>query len=112
VPEVLTTAQAADASNAPFTADEQATISSNLGDVKQLMREQFGLTAEQLAAIDQRYLLQDCHRRNHAPIFSIGQNDNEMPEPQPWHLTPVDVTLDEDGQPEAVSAGSGSGWPT
>jgi hypothetical protein len=54
VPEVMATAQAAGASNAPFTADEQAEISNRLDEVKQLVREQFELTDEQLAAIDQR----------------------------------------------------------
>lgn len=54
VPEVLTAAQAADASNAPFTADEQANIGGKLDDVKQLVREQFELTAEQVAAFDKR----------------------------------------------------------
>jgi hypothetical protein len=54
VPDVLTTAQSADASNAPFTRDEQAEISNRLDEVKQLVREKSELTDEQLAAIDQR----------------------------------------------------------
>jgi hypothetical protein len=54
VPEIMATAQAADASNAPFTPAEQAEISNRLDEIKQLVREQFELTDEQLAAIDQR----------------------------------------------------------
>ena len=53
-PDVMAKAQSADASNAPFTPDEQAEISNRLDEVKQLVREQFDLTDEQLAAIDQR----------------------------------------------------------
>lgn len=54
VPEIMATSQAADASNAPFTPDEQTEISNRLDEVKQLIREKFELTDEQLAAIDQR----------------------------------------------------------
>jgi hypothetical protein len=54
VPDVLTSAQAAEASNAPFTPNEQATISNRLDEVKNLVREQFELSADQLRAIDQR----------------------------------------------------------
>jgi hypothetical protein len=54
MPEVLTAAQAADASNASFTPDEQAGIGRHIDEIKQLVREQFELTSEQLAAIDQR----------------------------------------------------------
>lgn len=54
VPEILAEAQSADASNAPFTPDEQAEVASRLGGIKQLVRDQFELTSEQLAAIDQR----------------------------------------------------------
>ena len=50
----MATSQSADASNAPFTPDEQAEISNRLDEVKQLVREKFELTDEQLAAIDQR----------------------------------------------------------
>lgn len=54
VPEILAAAQAADASNAPFTADEQDEIARRLDEVKQLVRAQFELTDEQLATMDQR----------------------------------------------------------
>jgi hypothetical protein len=47
-PEVLTAAQSTGASNTPFTPDEQAEISDRLDAVKQLVRKQFELTAEQL----------------------------------------------------------------
>jgi N-6 DNA Methylase len=72
VPELLTAAQDADASNAPFTVEQQAEIAHRLDEVKRLAREQFQvldpaagtggflvkahehLTDEQIAAIDQR----------------------------------------------------------
>lgn len=54
VPAILATAQSEDASNEPFTPDEQAEIARRLDEVKQLVREQFELTSEQLAVIDQR----------------------------------------------------------
>jgi len=54
VPDVLAAAQAAEASNAPFTPDEQAEITRRLDEIKQLVRETFELTDDQLAAIDQR----------------------------------------------------------
>jgi hypothetical protein len=54
VPEVMAASQVADASNAPFTADEQAEIARRLDEVKQLVRDQFELTSEQLATVDQR----------------------------------------------------------
>jgi hypothetical protein len=54
VHDVLTAAQAAEASNAPFTPDEQAEITRRLDEIKQLVREKFELTDDQLAAIDQR----------------------------------------------------------
>ena len=54
VPDVLTAAQATEASNAPFTPDEQAEITRGLDEIKQLVRKKFELTDVQLAAIDQR----------------------------------------------------------
>jgi hypothetical protein len=54
VPEILATAQAGGASNKPFAPDEQAEISRRLDEIKNLVREKFDLTDEQLAAIDQR----------------------------------------------------------
>lgn len=54
VPDVLTSAQAAEASNTPFTPNEQATISDRLDEIKDLVREQFELNADQLRAIDRR----------------------------------------------------------
>jgi hypothetical protein len=54
VPEVMATAQAADASNAPFTPEEQDEIGSRLEEVKDLLQEQFDLTDDQLAALEQR----------------------------------------------------------
>jgi hypothetical protein len=53
-PEILAAVQQPDASNAPFTPDEQAEIANRLDEIKQLVREQFELTDEQVAAIDQR----------------------------------------------------------
>jgi hypothetical protein len=52
-PEILTAARAADASNEPFTPDEQAEIGRRLDEVKQLVRDNFDLTDAQLAVIDQ-----------------------------------------------------------
>jgi hypothetical protein len=54
VPAVLASAQGEDASNAPFSSDEQAEISNRLDAVKQLVREQFELTDDELAAVDQK----------------------------------------------------------
>jgi hypothetical protein len=51
---VLTAAQAAGASNAPFTPGEQADITRRLDEIKQLVREKFELTDDQLATLDQR----------------------------------------------------------
>lgn len=47
-------ADEADDSNAPFTADEQATIALQLAEIRQLLRQQPDLTSEQLASIEQR----------------------------------------------------------
>jgi hypothetical protein len=52
--ELLEAAQVEGASSAPFTAEEQTDIARSLDMVKQLVREQFDLTDEKLAAIDQR----------------------------------------------------------
>jgi hypothetical protein len=54
VPEVMAAAQSANASNARFTAREQAEIWRRLELVKRLVRYRFDLTDEQLATIDQR----------------------------------------------------------
>jgi hypothetical protein len=54
VPQVLGASQATDASNAPFTPNEQSEISRRLDEIKKLVRERFELTGEQLAVIDQR----------------------------------------------------------
>lgn len=54
VPEVMAAAQSADASNAHFSAREQAEIWRRLDLVKRLVRQRFDLTDEQLATIDQR----------------------------------------------------------
>lgn len=40
--------------NTPFTANEQAEIARHLNEVKRLLRDQFELTGEQFASIDQR----------------------------------------------------------
>jgi hypothetical protein len=53
-PEILAAVQRGEVSNAPFTPDEQAEISHRLDGIKQLVREKFELTEQQLAAIDQR----------------------------------------------------------
>jgi hypothetical protein len=53
-PEILAATQAADASNAPFTADEQEEIGRRLDETKQLVRQQLELTGDQLAAVDQK----------------------------------------------------------
>jgi len=52
--EMLAAAQQPEASNAPFTPDEQAEISRRLDEIKQLVRENFDLTSEQLIAVEQR----------------------------------------------------------
>jgi hypothetical protein len=54
LPEVLAAAQAAGASNSPFTATELAEISNKLDEIKSLVREKFELTGEQLSVIDTR----------------------------------------------------------
>jgi hypothetical protein len=54
VPQVLAASQATDASNAPFTPNEQSEISGKLDEIKKLVRERFELTDEQLAVIDER----------------------------------------------------------
>jgi hypothetical protein len=54
VPQVLAASQATDASNAPFTPDEQSEIARRLDEIKKFVRERFELTDEQLAVIDQR----------------------------------------------------------
>jgi hypothetical protein len=54
VPEVLAASQTTDASNAPFTPNEQSEISRRLDEIKKLVQERFELTDEQLAVIDQR----------------------------------------------------------
>jgi hypothetical protein len=54
VPEILAAVQDTRATNAPFTPVEQAQISNQLDEVKQLVREQYELTDDQLAVIDQR----------------------------------------------------------
>jgi frataxin-like iron-binding protein CyaY len=54
VHEVLTAAQAADASNTPFTSDEQAEISTRIDQAKDVVRrENPELAAEQLSTIEQ-----------------------------------------------------------
>jgi hypothetical protein len=54
VPQLLAASQTPDASNAPFTPDEQSEICRRLDEIKKLVRERFELTGEQLAVIDQR----------------------------------------------------------
>ena len=54
VAAVLGTAQSDGASNAPFTADEQAEISRQLDEIKNIVRANFELTSEQFAVIDKR----------------------------------------------------------
>ena len=53
VPEIVAAVES-DASNAPFTAEEQGAIARGIDGIRQLVRDQFELTTEQLAAIDQR----------------------------------------------------------
>ena len=54
VPEILAASQAADASNAPFTPDEQAEISARIDQAKDAVRQENPeLNGEQLAAIEQ-----------------------------------------------------------
>lgn len=53
-PEVMAAAQSADASNEPFTADEQAEIIRQLDEVKQLVKDRFDLNDRQIAAVNQR----------------------------------------------------------
>lgn len=53
-PEILAAAQSADASNEPFTADEQAEISTRIDQVKDVVRrENPELTAEQISAVEE-----------------------------------------------------------
>lgn len=54
LPRVIATAQEADAINTPFRPSEQAEISRRLDKVKRLVRQEFELADEQLAAIDRR----------------------------------------------------------
>jgi hypothetical protein len=54
VPQLLAASQTPDASNAPFTPNEQSEVSRRLDEIKTLVRERFELTGEQLAVIDQR----------------------------------------------------------
>jgi hypothetical protein len=54
VPQVLAASQATDASNAPFSPNEQSEISGKLDEIKKLVRERFELTDEQFAVIDER----------------------------------------------------------
>jgi hypothetical protein len=53
-PEILAAVQQGEASNEPFTPGEQAEIARRLDEVKQLVRNQFELTSEQFAVVDQR----------------------------------------------------------
>ena len=62
VPQVLAASQTPDASNAPFTPNEQSEISRRLEEIKKLVRERFELTDEQLDVIDQR--LDDAEEAN------------------------------------------------
>jgi hypothetical protein len=52
-PRVLAAAQAADASNAPFTADEQAEIFKRIDEITEAAQEKFALTDEQSAAVNE-----------------------------------------------------------
>lgn len=52
--EVMAAAQSADASNAPFTPDEQDEIAYTLDEIRHFVLESFDLTAEQFDAVDQR----------------------------------------------------------
>jgi hypothetical protein len=69
VPEVMATAQSADASNAAFTPDEQAEITRRLDEVKQLVREKFELVRCALLSVGTDWrsrwpvcLAQNCSR--------------------------------------------------
>jgi hypothetical protein len=53
-PEILAAAQQGEIGNTSFTPDEQAEISHRLDEIKQLVRDRFELTDDQLAVIDQR----------------------------------------------------------
>ena len=53
-PEVMAAAQGADASNEPFTADEQAEIIRQLDEIKQPIKDRFDLNDRQMAALNQR----------------------------------------------------------
>lgn len=54
VPQVLAASQTTDASNAPFSPNEQSEISGKLDEIKKLVRGRFELTDEQFAVIDER----------------------------------------------------------
>jgi hypothetical protein len=53
-PEMLAAVQQGEIGSAPFTPAEQAEIGRRLNEVKQLVRENFELTSEQLGTVDQR----------------------------------------------------------
>jgi hypothetical protein len=54
VKDAFTAAQGEKAGNAPFTKDEQMQITAQLQGVKEQLKEQFELTSEQIAHIDER----------------------------------------------------------
>jgi hypothetical protein len=53
VPEIVAAAQAEDASDAPFSAEERAAISGRIEEIKQQARQNPELTAEQISGIEQ-----------------------------------------------------------
>jgi hypothetical protein len=53
-PQILASVEQAEIGDTPFVPGEQVEIGRRLDEVKQLVREKFELTDEQLAAIDQR----------------------------------------------------------
>jgi hypothetical protein len=52
--ELIVNVQQTDSSNMPFTQDEQKQIAAQLQEIKKQIREQFELTSEQTAQVDER----------------------------------------------------------
>lgn len=98
VPEILTAVQDAHAINAPFTTAEQAQISNHLDEIKHLVREQYELTDDQLAAIDQRLDQADeaskrLGRRDWAMMFYGGVMSTLMTDAVPPGVIQTVLTI-------------------
>ena len=65
--ELFANIQREDIENAPFTQDEQKQIAAQLQEIKKQVREQFDLTSEQIAHIDERLDESSRSHRTHGP---------------------------------------------